>query len=109
MGNEADRLLDSVDCTSTLVLDRVKVDTSSAKVSWDLSVTLILEPCSLSGAIGFSIWVNFGAVWVERVWDMLALASSVSNEVHVALVISFSARAISSSSYSLVLVSVEAL
>ena len=109
MGNEADRLLDSVDCTSAFVLDRVKVDTSSAKVSWNLSVALVLEPGSLSGTIGFSIWVNFGAVWVERVWDMFALAGSVSDEVHVALVVCFSARAISSSSYSLVLVTVEAL
>jgi len=40
---------------------------------------------------------------------MLALSSSISNEVHIAFIIGFSARAIGSSSNGLVLISVEAL
>jgi len=109
MGNEAHRLIDGVNNTSTLMLDWIKINTASALISWNLSVSLILEPESFCCAVRISIRVGLSVIRVQWIWDMLTLSSSVSNIVHSAFIVGFSTRAISSCSDCLVIFSIETL
>jgi hypothetical protein len=109
MSDETDRLFNGIDCSTTFMLDRIKIYTSSALVSGNLSISLVLIPESFSCTISFPIWVYLGIVWIQWIWDMFTLTGSISDKIHIAFVISFSARAVGSGSYSFVFITVEAL
>jgi hypothetical protein len=109
MSDETDRLFNGIDCSTTFMLDRIKIYTSSALVSGNLSISLVLIPESFSCTISFPIWVYLGIVWIQWIWDMLTLTGSISDKIHIAFVISFSARAVGSGSYSFVFITVKAL
>jgi len=79
--------------TGTWLSDWIEFETSLAGVSWDLSVSLgeIVE--SFEGAVLFFLSKVSVLRVFERILDGFAFASLVSDVVHVALKIGFSAYA----------------